>query len=290
MTKGYLYIILSAFIFSTMELVSKMISSELNPFQLTFIRFLIGGLILLPFALKDMKAKKISLKKEDFLFLSMLAFLSIIISMTFFQLAVLYTKASTVAVIFSTNPIFTIPFAHLILKEKIDKNMIFSLFLSLGGIVLIFNPFNISPDYVGIILAVLSALTFSLYTVVGKLRIEKYGGTILNSFTFLIGVFMLLFIMLIFKIPVFKGINLGNIFQLVYLGVVVTGLGYLFYFSAIKETSASTASIVFFIKPALAPLLSFIILKESIPLNTLTGILLILFGAYVTLIKNVKTR
>lgn len=290
MRKGYLYIILSAFIFSTMELVSKMISAELNPFQLTFIRFLIGGLILLPFALKDMKVKKISLKKEDFMFLSMLAFLSIIVSMTFFQLAVLYTKASTVAVIFSTNPIFTIPFAHLILKEKVDKNMIFSLFLSFGGIILIFNPFNISPDYVGILLAVLSALTFSLYTVVGKLRIEKYGGTILNSFTFLIGVFMLLFIMLIFKIPVFRGINLNNILQLVYLGVVVTGLGYVFYFSAIKETSASTASIVFFIKPALAPLLSFIILKESIPLNTLTGILLILFGAYVTLIRNVKTK
>ena len=51
MNKGYIYILITAFAFSTMEIVGKMISNQLNPLQMTFLRFFIGGLILLPFAL-----------------------------------------------------------------------------------------------------------------------------------------------------------------------------------------------------------------------------------------------
>jgi drug/metabolite transporter (DMT)-like permease len=45
------------------------------------------------------------------------------------------------------------------------------------------------------------------------------------------------------------------------------------------ETSASTASVVFLIKPALAPVFAFIILAESIPLNTFMGMGCILIGS-----------
>lgn len=45
-------------------------------------------------------------------------FLCVVVSMTLFQLAVVYDKASTVAVLFSCNPIFAILFALLILREK----------------------------------------------------------------------------------------------------------------------------------------------------------------------------
>jgi len=61
----------------------------------------------------------------------------------------------------------------------------------------------------------------------------------------------------------------------------VTGLGYSFYILAMEETSASTTSIVFFIKPALAPILALIILKEAIALNTIIGISLIVIGCVI---------
>lgn len=40
-------------------------------------------------------------------------------------------------------------------------------------------------------------------------------------------------------------------------------LGYSFYFLAIEETSVSLAAIVFYAKPALAPLLALLVLGES---------------------------
>lgn len=289
MKKGYVYIILSAVIFSTMEIVGKMIAIKINPYQLTFIRFLIGGLILLPFSIREIKTRKLILNIKDYMFFLFMGILCVAIGMTIFQAAVLYTKASTVAIVFSTNPMFTVPFAFLILKETITRRTIFSLFLSFIGILFILNPLGHTSDYKGILLAVLSAIIFSLYSVIGKLRITKYGSFLSNCFTFLFGDLVLLICLLLFKVPIISGINGTNIVQLIYLGVVVTGFGYVFYFLAMKETSAIAASTVFFIKPALAPLLALLILHESLSINTLAGIFLILIGSYVSIMAKKRS-
>lgn len=276
MKKGYIYIFITAFAFSTMEIAGKIISGQLNPFQLTFLRFAIGGLILLPFALVDIRKRRPKLGFKDFAFFALTGFTGIVVSMSFFQLAVLYTKASVVAVIFSTNFVFTIPFAMAILKEKPGKRTVPAIIASIAGILLIFNPFSASPDVKGILLAFAAAVTFSLYGVIGKTGIQKYGGLILNSFSFIIGNLFLLLCIVIFKIPVISGVNAGNFIYVLYLGIFVTGIGYLCYFEAMKQTSAITASMVFFIKPALAPILSLFILSESIPVHSIMGILCII--------------
>lgn len=300
MKKGYVYIVLSAIIFSTMEIAGKMVSNQINPFQLNFIRFLIGALILLPLAVKDLKKKSISLNSNDLVYFFFTGFLCVVISMSFFQLSIVHTKASTVAIVFSTNPVFTIPFAYFLLKEELKKSTILSLAVSLIGVVCILNPLTINTDIRGIALAILAALVFSLYSVIGKMRSARYGSIVMNCFTFLAGDFLMLILIffsnlpamaklnkvlgisILSNIPIIYGVNKANILVLIYLGIVVTGLGYLFYFFAMDETSATTASIVFFIKPALAPILSLIILHESIPFNTLLGILFILIGSYMT--------
>ena len=49
MKKAYGFVVLTAFLFGTMEVACKVAGNQLDPFQLTFIRFAIGGLILLQF-------------------------------------------------------------------------------------------------------------------------------------------------------------------------------------------------------------------------------------------------
>jgi len=290
LSTGIIFILITALAFSTMEIVGKMISTEFNPFQITFIRFLIGGLILLPLALMEKSKRSMTFGVKDYGFFILSGFLAITVSMTFFQLAIIYTKASIVAVIFSTNAIFTIPLANMMLKEKIHSRMILSVIASVVGILLIFNPFSVSADIKGIVYAVIAAVTFSIYTVVNKTKIEKYGGLILNCFSFLIGDALLLIILLFYKIPLFSGLNSSNIWEILYLGIFVTGIGYLSYFEGIKRTSAITGSMVFFIKPALAPMLSLAILHEKITLNTGLGIICIVFGAFISFVQKPSAK
>ena len=52
--KSILYIVLTAFCFGTMEVASKLGGASFDSIQLVFLRFVIGGLILLPFAVHDL--------------------------------------------------------------------------------------------------------------------------------------------------------------------------------------------------------------------------------------------
>ena len=120
--KGYLYIALSTFFFSTMEISLKLVAGNFNSIQMTVSRFFVGSLVLLPFAIKHLKAIEVKLEKKDLLQFSWLGFVCIVISMILYQLAVMHTKASVVASIFSCNPIFVLFFAHLLLKANMKDH------------------------------------------------------------------------------------------------------------------------------------------------------------------------
>lgn len=296
---AYIYILLTAVLFSTMEITSKLVANAINPTQLNFYRFFIGGLVLLPGAVKELRKRKLALTRDDMGYFFKIGLLGIVVSMTFYQLAIVFAKASTVAIIVCANPIFIIPFAHFLLKEELPKITIVSLLVSLLGILCILNPFNLNPDVKGITLAILSSITFALYSVMGKKRSAKYGSLILTCFSFLAGSLTMLAYILISHMPLFApasnndilrlfwdiplldGLTWGNIVPLVYIGAVVSGLGYSLYFLAMEKTSAATGSIVFFIKPALAPILAFLVLGEAIQVNTLAGIVLITISTYI---------
>lgn len=288
MKRAILSILFTAFVFSTLEVAGKVISGQLNAFQVTFIRFLIGALIIMPFAIKDIKKRQLILKKDDFIFLLLEGILCIPISMALLQLSVYFTKASTAAVMMSINPIFMIILSHFILNERINKKTIVAMIISFVGVLFIFNPLKLSYDIKGMLIALLAAATFSLYSVLSKKRISIYGGYIFNFFSFLLGDIVLLILLLIFKVPILQGISYKNIPILLYMGIFITGLGYLCYLYAIEKTNAAISSFVFFIKPALAPILSVIIIKERLLLNVIIGIVFIILGTVFAFGRNLK--
>ena len=61
---GYLYIVLCAIIFSTMEVMLKTVHGVFAPMQITVERVLIGALFLLPFALRMIKAAFYAIDEE----------------------------------------------------------------------------------------------------------------------------------------------------------------------------------------------------------------------------------
>ena len=64
---------------------------------------------------------------------------------------------------------------------------------------------------------------------------------------------------------------------------MVTGVGYLFYFIGVRYSDATTGSLTFFIKPAIAPVLAVLILHETVYWNTVIGILLLLAASGLTI-------
>ena len=307
MKKGYVYIILTTLFFSSMEISLKTVTNDFNPLQITLSRFFVGGLVLLPFAVKRLRALSLSITKSDLKYFAFLGFMCVVVSMSLYQLAVLNTKASVVAVLFSCNPVFVMLLAYLILKEKIYRHNVISLILEVLGIIVIINPLHTKLTLSGIFLTLSSAIIFSMYTVFGKRKTLKFGGIVVTCFSFIFGSLEMLILVLLTKInfiadilnknklhvfaniPIFSGYTLHNMPIMIYVFVFVTGVGYALYFMAMEATSTSLTSLVFFFKPVISPILALLILKE-IPINMVIGILLIVIGSIISIIPTIITQ
>ena len=89
--RGYLYILLAAMIYSTTEVALKGLGGVFAPMQITCLRFLIGGILLIPFALRSMKKKGTAFTRADAGFFALTGFLCVAFSMVLYQMAVTYT-------------------------------------------------------------------------------------------------------------------------------------------------------------------------------------------------------
>ena len=187
MNKGYIFVLVTAFLFGTMETALKFFGGMFHPIQITFLRFLIGGLVLMPMAFSALKKKNVQLNGQDLKFFLFSGFLGVVVSMILYQMAIVYGKASVNGVIFSCNPVFVVLFAYFLLGEPIDKLTIFSLMASFAGIVCIVNPVNMTGSQLSIILILLSAMTFALYGIAGRKHAQRYGGIAMTSLSFLCG-------------------------------------------------------------------------------------------------------
>ena len=302
MKKGLLFISIAAILFSTMEIVLKAISLQVNPIQITFLRFLIGSAVLLPLAINGIKKADVHLKLNDLAFFTLTGFSCVVVSMVLYQMAIMYSQASTVAILFSCNPVFVVLLALLLLHEKIYMHTVISLIVSIVGMIAILSQGLKLGSTIGFALSIFAAIAFSVYSVISRKRSRRYDSIALTCFSFLFGSMELLLLIFITKIgavsaflarvglktfadiPVLQGIGLNMIPSLIYIGVFVTGLGFTFYFLAMEATSAAMASLVFFLKPALAPVLAMMLIHDSITMQTWIGILLIFTGSLISLI------
>ena len=264
MRKGIIFSLMTAILFATLEPVSRLIANDVSPFAMTFWRFLIGSVMLLTPAIMKVKKDNIHIDGKDIMMMVLLGILNVCFSMVALQIAVKMaadakTNTSLIAIIFSANSIFTILFATLLVKdEKITKNKAIALVLGIIGVI-ICADFSSGANLWSVALAVVAALSFSLYTAISQKYTKKISGVIQSSGVFLSGSIVLLIILLVMRQPLVPVFNPKTVGILLYLGIFITGFGYVSYFKAIEKGGAIMASFAFFIKPILSPFVEWIV-------------------------------
>jgi drug/metabolite transporter (DMT)-like permease len=282
--KAYLFIVGAALVFGSFECALKPAGNIFDPFQLTFFRFAIGGLVLLPFAIKECRGRpKGFITGRIWFSMLFLGILIVVCCTIIFQVSLYYLNAATAAVVFCVNPVFIMAFAHLMTADdKMNRNKLYALALGAFGLVFMVRPWDVQEgnSAIGALLALSSAVIFALYTVAGGKTVGRVGIFTQTSASFLLGSLVLLCIMLPMGRPFFTGIA-DHPAVILYTSVVMTGFGYVLFFLAIKNSNASTAGIVFFLKPVIAPVFAVIILGETITWTMFIGIALILAASYI---------
>lgn len=266
--------------------------------QITLGRFLIGGLFLLPVAAWALHRKQRKLTAKDLGAFAITGLFCVPLAMVFYQLALVSGHANVVAVIFSGNPIFVTILAFLLLREAIRWNNILALVLEVLGILAIAVLGGGGGSLLSVVLAILAALFFALYAVLGKRETAQVGTIVVTcrqlplrqcwscwcSFSWAHTGPVLVLLRgggagYVPGRPPAQGINLQSLPYLLFIGIVSTGLGYVFHMFAIEKTSATHGSLVFFFKPILAPLVALAVLGEAITGPMVLGIVFFLAGS-----------
>lgn len=289
-----------------MEVSLKLVAGAFSAMQINTIRFLVGGIALIPFALREIRRRKLSIDAAAIVRMSFYGFLCVILSMGFYQLGIGYIPANASGVLFCSNTAFVLVFARWILKAPINGKQITAVVLACIGIVFIVNPLHISLPVIGLAHAIAAPIVFALYAVTATRDCHRYSGVVVTCGSFLTGSIELLLILALCRIPavadlacayglsclthvdLLAGFTPKTTLLMTYIAIGISGGGYACYFMAIEASSPLAASLVFFFKPILVPILALVVLGEPIPLNMLFGILLILAGSAFSILAQLQ--
>lgn len=190
-----------------------------------------------------------------------------------------YTTVSTATLSYYMAPVIVTVLSPVFFKERVTPLQIVCFIMSTAGLVLITGIGGAGKnDIIGIALGLAAACLYATVVLANK-RMRNIDGI---KRTFL--QFAVASVILIPYVSVTGGFNLTSldgrgIAALVTVGTVHTGVTYCMYFSGLGGLSGQSASMLSYIDPMIAVLISVFILSEEItPLQIIGGIFILGFS------------
>ncbi|MEY8304435.1 DMT family transporter [Anaerosalibacter bizertensis] len=286
--KGLAYIsaLLYALIIGFSFLFTKVVLSISNPIDILAYRFISSFIVISVLIL--FKTANVKYTKEKIKKILPLAILYPLLFFGFQTFGLLNASSSEAGIILASSPVFTMILASYFLKEKTNSYQKLSIIISVLGVVYIMIKKGSSIDlanFKGIILLILSALSFSGYSVmVRKLardftNIELSYIMITISFIFFTGLSIIKHIIEgsieQFFIPLS---NINFVVSILYLGVLSTLGTSLLVNYALSKLEASKMSVFGNLGTVISIIAGVIFLKEEIFYYHIIGSILIIGG------------
>lgn len=275
MKSVYISYIFSLLLFGSNGIIASYI--DLSSVQIVLYRTLIGSLLLI-FLFLVTGNKWTFYKNKKHFFCLALSGISMGLSWMFLYEAYSQIGVGISSLIYYCGPVIVMALAPIVFKEKLTCHKLAGFLAVLIGIVLVNgNLASGNNNFFGILCGVMSAVTYSIMVIFNKKAASISGlensslQLVISCFT--VAVFVLLRGDFSFYVPQ------GSILPLAILGVVNTGIGCYLYFSKLEKLPVQSVSILGYIEPLSAVILSVLILKESMSITQIIGAILVLGGA-----------
>ena len=277
-----IFLILASIIWGTAFVAQTTGMDFIGPLTFINVRFIIGTLIILPLAFfeRDIFFKVEEAHRKKLYFIIFLTGCSLFVGSFLQQYALQYTKVGNAAFL----TILYVPFVPIISRFFLGKKIHWSIWVSvsiclLGSYYLTTgNSFEAqSAD----ILVALCAIFFALHCIF----IDEFFEIINAPFSLAFYQFGICFIlsfplMFIFEEPSFSGIY-QEIGQLLYVGIMSTGVAYTFQIIGQRYVKPSTAVVTLSLEGVFAALTAWIILTQMLSSIQIIGCTLIIIGVLV---------
>jgi drug/metabolite transporter (DMT)-like permease len=189
-------------------------------------------------------------------------------------------SAGLVTIIASTNPLLTAVLAYWVLDEGLGLRKLVGLGLGVAGVTLIMRHRIAAgmDDGMGVMLVVLGTAAMAAATVLFKKERSQVSLLVVNALQLLFGSLGLLPVALCLEDPGAIHVDMRFILAQAHLVLAVSLLAMIIWFRLLEKTTASNASALHFINPAIGMFLGWLLLGEHISPSDFVGIIPVAFG------------
>lgn len=265
----------------TASVVTRFLVEILPPEEIAFLRYLIGGLFLLPLFfihICDRPDRRLLLKISGLgvLFFALFPFL--------FSWSFVHTTAARGSIVLATMPIWAMVISKFTGRERVTPLSFAAVILTFVGLAIalsdkLFISSEAGPSFKGEFIMLLAALTGAVYTAFSKTTLRQTSAAVMTPIAMLAGSLFL------FPFAVSGGIydtliTLSKLqFSLViYLGAITGGLAFFLFNWSLSRSTPTFNALFVVLNPITAIFLGNLFLGEELHGNFIVGIAVIFAG------------
>lgn len=299
MVLGVLFLTGAFTLAGTSVIAARFVSGDLGTFTITAVSLFFALIILLPLCWQKLRENLRQKPLLEWIPLILQAIFGIFLFRIFLLQGLMYTSAGEAGILTGVTPAATALLAMLWLKETLHKTRILGLISTVAGIMMIQGGLLMGDGFslkhfLGNLLVICAALSESLFNILSRIssikttKIQTQVFDPIVQTTLVAGIAFLLCLVPALAEQPFLSLILLNVFKwmsLVWYGVFVTALAFIFWYEGIKRCEASTAAAFSGMMPLTSLILSVIILDEQPGWQQLIGGIMVMLGMLLTGLK-----
>ncbi|EMG36238.1 DMT(drug/metabolite transporter) superfamily permease [Desulfocurvibacter africanus PCS] len=283
----YVKLVASMAIWGGTWVSGRIVAGAMEPFSAAFLRFLVASIFLVFMTMREEKRLPI-LRREHMLHALLLGLTGVFAYNAFFFSGLRNVPAGKAALIIASTPAVMAIFSGLFLKERLGRWHAVGIPLSLSGVLLIISrgdPLALLEGGLGrgelYIFGCVAA--WSAYSLLGKRAMVIMSPLTAVTWSCIFGCILLLPAALAEGLAgTVRSIDPVVWGNLLFLGVMATGLSFAWYYEGIKAIGASRAGVFINLVPVAAIGLGVLVLGESVTWTLAAGGAMVICGVWLT--------
>lgn len=260
--------------------VSKTALEFTPPFWYAAIRIAIGATIL--YGLLFLTGKLRLPTRHDMPLVLNVGIFMMAIYTLMMHIALLYVDAGRAALLGYTTPVWVVPAAYFMLKERPSRRRLIGLAVAVGGLMVLFNPASFDWTDTDVVIGNLLLLGCGLSWSISIIHIRKHKPVLtpfqLAPFQLSLAASLIAIMALIFDpLPEWRGDAL-QIGVFTYGGIMGTAVAMLSVTTAVRHLPTVVSTVGLLGVPVFALTLSVLFLGEQLTVDLATGVVLIIVG------------
>jgi drug/metabolite transporter (DMT)-like permease len=256
----YLLLTLQQLIGSSTHLVAKRVVSQLSPELSLFWRSLIAALSSMAWLLYENHRTALlhQLRLRQVVLLLVLGLLAVPLNQWCFLAGVRLSTPANASLMYALTPVWTLLLSSALHQERLTALKLTGVLLAVGGVVLVLweeAPLPSSSTTLGNWLLLLASWAWALYTVLSQRVAMQLGALKTTALSMVLG--WMLYLPLWAALGAELGLELLSpslVLELLYMGVVTSGIGYLLWVAVLQRLEASKVAVFATLQPVLTTL------------------------------------